>query len=64
MHNKISLKNIAVLLTITVLMISCDKKQQENESVSNTKSSKDAKKIEISKSTVYTTATNSDLKLV
>jgi len=63
MHNKISLKNIAVLLTIAVLMISCDKKQQENESVSNTKSSKDAKKIEISKSTVYTTATNSDIKL-
>jgi len=44
-------------------MSGCEKKQQENNLAVNTTAEKETKTVQISKSSVYTTATNSNVKL-
>jgi glucosylceramidase len=63
MYYKISFKSILFFSIITVLMSGCEKKQQESNLAVSTTAEKETKTVQISKSSVYTTATNNNVKL-
>ncbi|RXP44335.1 glycosyl hydrolase [Lutibacter sp. HS1-25] len=62
MYHKI-FKPIFFFLVSALLFSSCEKKQEEIKTNSNIDISKDTSTVKIAKSAVYTTATNSDVKL-